>query len=72
VQHEEAALAVTDSDGILVGSVQPHSVVDALALEAQEATEARESDTNALEMESASLRITSEATEEEEKAVSTS
>jgi glycine betaine/proline transport system ATP-binding protein len=72
VQHEEAALAVTDSDGILVGSVQPHSVLDALALEAQEATEARESDTNALEMESASLRITSEATEEEEKAVSTS
>jgi glycine betaine/proline transport system ATP-binding protein len=73
VQHEEGALPVTDSDGILVGAVLPHSGVDAMAQEAQEATEARESGMNALEMESASLRTSSDdAQQEEEKSVNAS
>ena len=42
VQHAEGTLPVTDGDGRLVGTVQPSSVMDAMAQEALEATEARE------------------------------
>lgn len=64
VQHEEGMLAVTDEDGILVGSIQPSDVVDAMAQEAQEAADYRESGSSALEMESSSLRTSADDTEE--------
>ncbi len=72
VQHEESALAVTDSEGILVGSVQPHTVRDAMAQEAQEASDARESvGSSALEMEQSSLRTSSGNAEEEKTTTAT-
>jgi glycine betaine/proline transport system ATP-binding protein len=65
VQHEEGELPVTDGDGVLVGAVHPSSVVGAMAQEAQEAAEHRESGSSALEMEQASLRTSSDIAEEE-------
>jgi glycine betaine/proline transport system ATP-binding protein len=51
VQHEEGVLPVTDGDGRLVGVVQPSTVVDAMAREAQQATEAREAGRSGIDME---------------------
>jgi len=65
VQHEEGVLPVTDGEGRLVGTVQPSSVVTAMAQEAQEQAEARGS--SVLEMESASLRTPAEVDSEMEK-----
>ena len=68
VQHEKGTLPVTDGDGILVGTIQPSYVLDAMAQEAQEAADHRESGSNALDMEQSSLRTSAENAEEEEKA----
>ena len=70
VQHEEGALPVTDDDGILVGAILPSYVMDAMAQEAQEAVDARESGSSALEMEQSSLRTSSDNAEEEKTAAS--
>ena len=69
VQHEEGALPVTDGAGRLVGSVQASSVVNAMAQEAAEASEARESGTSALELEQASLRTSKQQETPEEDSV---
>ncbi|MDA1096591.1 MAG: glycine betaine/L-proline ABC transporter ATP-binding protein [Chloroflexi bacterium] len=60
VQYEEGELAVVDEDGLLVGSLTPSSVVNAMAEEAAEASEARESGMSALDMEQSSLRTSTE------------
>jgi len=64
VQHEECVLPVTDGEGVLVGTLQPSSVVNAMAIEAQEATEHREKGSSALELEQSSLRKPDQAEEE--------
>lgn len=69
VQHEEGALPVTDGDGRLVGSVHASSVVNAMAQEAAEASEARESGTSALQLEQASLRTSKQQETPEEDSV---
>jgi glycine betaine/proline transport system ATP-binding protein len=70
VQHEEGSLPVTDGDGVLVGTLQPSSVVNAMAQEAQEATEHRKNGSSALELERSSLRTSDQAEEDEDTASS--
>jgi glycine betaine/proline transport system ATP-binding protein len=41
-QHDEGALAVTDDEGVLVGTLLPSSVVGAMVQEAQDAIDVRE------------------------------
>ena len=47
--HNEGALAVTDEEGVLVGTLLPSSVVGAMAQEAQDATDHREASAASLE-----------------------
>jgi glycine betaine/proline transport system ATP-binding protein len=65
VQHEEGVLPVTDGEGVLVGTLQPSSVVNAMAQEAQEATEHRENASSALDLEQE--QSSSSTTEQEEE-----